>query len=371
MDYELSLIVPAFNEEQNIIPFCQMVEQDLAPRMEGRLEVILVDDGSADATFSEMQKAVEYCKEFCDVSAIRFSRNFGKESAMLAGLKQSQGSFCGFIDVDLQQPASDMANMLDMLKASPNADCVAAVAVSRTKGGLSSKLSESFYTILSKSSNMDVVENASDFRVFRRNVADALISMPEYYRFSKGLFAWVGFETIPYDYTPQSRHAGETNWPLRSLCSYAINGLLSFTTAPLRLATYVGIITSILAGAYLILQVFQRIHFGVDVPGYATIVVLILFFGGLQMIMLGIVGEYLGRLYIESKRRPVYLVKQILSSSTANKAEAPQCDSDGTGSCESNDPNQETGPSPEGMAQLVRAHESLQADPGFDATRNG
>lgn len=311
MDYELSLIAPAYNEEQNIIPFCQMIERDLAPRVDGSMEIIFIDDGSSDGTFERMRETIAFCEPFCDVSVIRFSRNFGKESAMFAGLQQAQGRYCGFIDVDLQQPATDMANMLNMLKSSPNADCVAAVASGRTKGGIASKLSESFYRVLGKSSGMDVIANASDFRVFSRTVAEALTSMPEYHRFSKGLFAWVGFSTIPYEYTPQNRHAGETTWSLRALCAYAINGLLSFTTAPLRIATFAGLIISLLAGIYLVVQIFQRLYFGVDVPGYATLVVLILFFGGLQMVMLGILGEYLGRLYIESKHRPIYLVKQI------------------------------------------------------------
>ena len=324
MEYELSLIAPAFNEAQNIEPFCRMVLKDLVPRVGGPLEIIFIDDGSSDGTYERMQEAIGICEPVCDVAAVRFSRNFGKESAMFAGLEQAQGRYCGFIDVDLQQPAIDMANMLDMLKASPHADCVAAVASRRTKGGLSSKLSEGFYRILGRSSGMDVIANASDFRVFTRTVAEALISMPEYHRFSKGLFAWVGFTTIPYEYTPQNRHAGETTWSLRDLCAYAIDGLLSFTTAPLRLATIIGLLASLLAAIYLVVQIFQRLYFGVDVPGYATLVVLILFFGGLQMVLLGILGEYLGRLYIESKRRPIYLVKQIQRSRMQGADDAPR-----------------------------------------------
>lgn len=324
MEYELSLIAPAFNEAQNIMPFCRMVLADLAPRVGGPMEIIFIDDGSSDGTFERMQEAIGIFEPLCDAAAVRFSRNFGKESAMFAGLQQARGRYCGFIDVDLQQPASDMANMLDILKASPNTDCVAAVASKRTKGGLSSRLSEGFYRILGKSSGMEVIANASDFRVFTRTVAEALISMPEYHRFSKGLFAWVGFTTIPYEYTPKNRHAGETTWSLRDLCAYAIDGLLSFTTAPLRIATIIGLFASLLAAIYLVVQIFQRLYFGVDVPGYATLVVLILFFGGLQMVLLGILGEYLGRLYIESKHRPIYLVKQIERTRTQNAGDTPR-----------------------------------------------
>lgn len=324
MEYELSLIAPAFNEAQNIMPFCRMALADLAPRVGGPMEIIFIDDGSSDGTFERMQEAIGICEPLCDAAAVRFSRNFGKESAMFAGLQQARGRYCGFIDVDLQQPASDMANMLDILKASPNTDCVAAVASKRTKGGLSSRLSEGFYRILGKSSGMEVIANASDFRVFTRTVAEALISMPEYHRFSKGLFAWVGFTTIPYEYTPKNRHAGETTWSLRDLCAYAIDGLLSFTTAPLRIATIIGLFASLLAAIYLVVQIFQRLYFGVDVPGYATLVVLILFFGGLQMVLLGILGEYLGRLYIESKHRPIYLVKQIERTRTQNAGDTPR-----------------------------------------------
>lgn len=322
MNYELSLIAPALNEEQNIIPFCQMVQRDLVSRITGRLQVVFIDDGSTDGTFKAMKQAMHDFATSFDITAVRFSRNFGKEAAMLAGLQRGSGSYLAFIDVDLQQPASDVANMLDILKASPDADCVAAYAKSRKQGAATSWLSSKFYGVLGKSSHMDVLEDASDFRVFNRNVADALISMPEYHRFSKGLFAWVGFITIPYEYEPQNRHAGETNWNIKSLAAYALNGLLSFTTAPLRVATYAGLATSLLAGLYLVAQIIQRLTFGADVPGYATIVVLILFFGGLQMVMLGILGEYLGRLYIESKRRPIFLIKEIASTQDASSSDA-------------------------------------------------
>ena len=314
MDFELSLIAPALNEECNIAAFCDMLRCDLAPRVEGAIELIFIDDGSTDESFERMREATENCQDFCTVKAIRFSRNFGKEAAIYAGLQQAQGNFVGIIDVDLQQTANDLANMLELLKASPHADCVAAVAKSRKKSRSTAWLSKRFYHVLGKSSHMDIIDNASDFRVFRASIAQALLDMPEYYRFSKGLFAWVGFSTIAYEYTPAERHAGETNWTFGKLAAYALDGILSFTTTPLRLATYAGTITSVLAAVYAIVLVIRRLIYGIDVPGYASIAVLVLFFGGFQLLILGIIGEYLGRLYIENKQRPQYIVREIVTT---------------------------------------------------------
>lgn len=318
---KLSMIVPAYNEEGNVRPF---YEETVRVFSEARFtyEMIFVDDGSKDNTYVELQKLVADAREkqshFSEITpvvkVVSFSRNFGKEAALLAGLKHAEGELVSFIDADLQQEPATLLEMVRQLEADPDLDCVAACQTNRAKG-LTSPLSRKFYKILASSSNMDVIQDASDFRVFRRCVADALISMGDYQRFSKGLFSWVGFKTKAFPYTPSARHSGSSTWSFWGLLRYAFNGLLSFSTAPLRAITTGGIVVSAAAFIYLIVVIVQRLAFGIDVPGYATIVALILFLGGMQLLALGAIGEYLSRMYIEGKDRPIYIERRFLDSS--------------------------------------------------------
>ena len=310
---DLTLVVPAFNEQENVIPFYEETvrvfsEEDI------RYQIVFVDDGSSDNTLDQMKTVAALPDKPCRVSIVPFSRNFGKEAALYAGMEHAAGQVISFIDADLQQQPATLLLMYKELLGHPEYDCVAAYQENRRDKGLRSWLSGQFYKALEGSSHMEVIADASDFRVFKHEVAQALLNMPEYHRFSKGLFAWVGFKTLPYPYTPDERNAGETSWSLKKLFKYALGGLISFTTLPLKAAIWIGGITSGIALLYLIVVVFQRLLFGVDVPGYATIVVLILLFGGLQLLFLGILGIYLGRDYEQGKHRPIYISRNIIDS---------------------------------------------------------
>ena len=309
----LSVIVPAYNEQDNIAPLFDALTQTFSV-IEEPYEVIFVDDGSSDSTFAQMSAITQRKDLPCYVQAVSFSRNFGKEAALYAGFERAHGDVQSFIDADLQQRPEVLLEMYNLLLANDDYDCVAAYQDQRTQGALRNWLSSKFYHLLSKSSDGNVLVDASDFRVFRRAVANALLSMEERFRFSKGLFSWIGFKTMPFPYTPEQRNAGTTSWSFMKLVRYAIDGLVSFNTAPLKFATYLGSVTAFVALVYLLVVVIKRLALGVDVPGYATIVALILFIGGVQLIVLGIIGTYLARTYIEGKRRPVYLARRELSA---------------------------------------------------------
>ena len=218
------------------------------------------------------------------------------------------------IDTDMQQPPAIARQMVDILFEDDDLDCVAAYQEHRKRGALRNWCSSTFYRLLGASSGMDVLADASDFRVFRKNVRDALLNMTEYYRFSKGLFSWIGFKTKPFAYVPEDRLSGETTWSFWKLAKYAVNGLMSFSTFPLRIATWLGTGASALAIIYMAVVVFQRLMFGVDVPGYATIVSLVLLLGGLQLLVLGVMGEYLARVYTQGKNRPIYIERSCRSN---------------------------------------------------------
>ena len=306
---DLSLIIPAYNEERNIPAFFAAA-RDALTQLDRQCELIFVDDGSSDGTLAAMRGVADQATSQLAVQVVSFSRNFGKEAAMFAGLKRAEGDLVGIIDSDLQQRPETVVEMVRVLDEHSEYDCVAACQNDRRSGALLNGFSRIYYKLLGAISEMDVIPNASDFRVFRRNVADALLSVDEYYRFSKGLFSWIGFNTYALEYTAEERREGTSRWSFRKLFKYGVNGLLSFTTLPLRLATYLGLFASAAAGIYLIVVLVQRLAWGVDVPGYATIVALILLIGGIQLLVLGIIGEYLARTYIQGKRRPIYIERE-------------------------------------------------------------
>lgn len=217
------------------------------------------------------------------------------------------------MDGDLQQPLETVLEMVDILKNEPEYDSVAAYQQTRHESKLQSGLKSAFYGIINRFSDVDFVENASDFRTMRRCVVEALLQMSEYHRFSKGLFSWVGFQTKYIPYTARERASGETKWSLRKLFGYAWDGILSFSTVPIKMAIYLGTICVACSLLYFLFILVQKLFFYIDVPGYATIVCLILLIGGLQVFFLGIIGEYIGRIYIQTKKRPNYVVKTHLT----------------------------------------------------------
>lgn len=274
-------------------------------------EMIFINDGSRDGTWRELKELYRREKG-SGLVMVNFSRNFGKEAAMLAGLRRARGEFVTVIDADLQQDPRLVLAMLEILEQKDEYDCVAAYQVLRKEGRTLNFFKKSFYSLINKMSDTEFYMGASDFRTFRRVMLDAVLNMPEYFRFSKGIFSWVGFETFYLPYEARERNAGTSNWSFWGLFKYAVEGFFSFTTFPLRLATYAGAFTSALAILYLVIVVIQKLVFSINIPGYPTIIVLILFLGGMQLLILGIIGEYLGKVFIQGKNRPVYIEKNVL-----------------------------------------------------------
>lgn len=306
---KLSLVVPCFNEEESLPLFHEAVLQ----AFNGcgyEYEIIYVDDGSRDQTLSLLH---QYHKtQAYPVKVVSFSRNFGKEAALYAGIKHADGDYISLIDADLQQHPSIVRNMVQILDEKEAVDIVAAYQDRRGEGKLLSFFKKSFYSLINKLSDVTLKADASDFRTFRRKVADSIVSLEEYHRFSKGIFAWVGFQTEYIPYTAAKRIAGRTKWHFGKLFNYAVDGIIGYSTKPLRIATFLGGVTAFAALIYLIMVILEKLITGIDIPGYATIIVLILFLGSMQLFCIGIIGEYVGRTFEQSKHRPVYIEKEYL-----------------------------------------------------------
>lgn len=307
---KLSLVVPCYNEAENVAAFQSATIQ----AFEGcgyDFEIVYVDDGSKDATLHELRKLFK--EQLCPVKVVSFSRNFGKEAGIYAGIRQASGDYICLIDADLQQRPEIARDMVRILDEDPQYDMVAAYQDRRGESKILSFFKKSFYSIINRLSNVNLKSDASDFRTFRRAVAESILSMGEYHRFSKGIFAWVGYNTCFIPYVACERAAGTTKWNFRKLCNYAIDGIIGFSTKPLRIATFLGGTSAVAAFIYLIVVILQKLISGIAIPGYATIIVLILFLGGMQLFCIGIIGEYVGRTFEQSKDRPVYIAKEILS----------------------------------------------------------
>lgn len=306
---KLSLIVPCYNEAENVFAFQDAVITAFDD-CGYDYEIVFINDGSRDATLHNLKKI--YAAQKCPVQVISFSRNFGKEPGLYAGLEHARGEYICLIDADLQQRPEIAREMVRILDEQPQYDVVAAYQDRRGEGKVLSFFKKSFYALINKLSKVTLQPDASDFRTFRRSVRDSLLSMTEYHRFSKGLFAWVGYETCFIPYTACERAAGTTKWSFWKLVEYAIEGIIGFSTAPLRLATVFGTISGISAILYLIWVIIEKLVWGIAVPGYATIIVLLLFFSSVQLFCIGIIGEYVGRIFEQGKERPIYIAKEIL-----------------------------------------------------------
>ena len=306
---KLSLIVPCFNEAENIHVFCDTVISSFS-ECGYDFEILFIDDGSTDATLHQMRKV--FHEQRCPIKVVSFSRNFGKEAGIFAGMKHSRGEYIAIIDADLQQHPEIVKKMVAILDAHPEYDVVAAYQDRRGESKVLSFFKKSFYKLINQLSNIQLKADASDFRTFRRSVAESIISLGEYHRFSKGIFAWVGYQTCFIPYTAGERAAGTTKWNFRKLLNYAIDGIIGYSTTPLRIATILGTLTAISALIYLIIVILQKLITGIDIPGYATIIVLILFLGSMQLFCIGIIGEYVGRTFEQSKNRPIFIEKEIL-----------------------------------------------------------
>ncbi len=302
----ISLIVPCYNEEE-ALPFLYNALCDVRKEVTShKFEFIFVNDGSRDKT-SDVIKG--FAKEDSDVKYIIFSRNFGKEAAMYAGLKKSKGDLVAIMDADMQDPPSLIPSMIKSIE-NGEADIVASRRVSREgEPKIRSFFARLFYKIINRMVEVEIADGARDFRLMTRQVTDAILELEERQRFSKGIFAWVGFRTKWIEFVNTERVAGETKWNFFSLFKYAIDGIVSFTTAPLRFATYFGFCTAAAGFIYLVYYFIRAIILRIynDVPGYPSLLCFILFIGGLILMALGILGEYIGRTFIEVKNRPLYI----------------------------------------------------------------
>ncbi len=314
---KLSLVVPCYNEAENVLPFQEAVIhafQDCGYDY----EIVFVDDGSKDATLHNLRKL--YARQTCCVKVISLSRNFGKEAALYAGLEQASGEYITLIDADLQQRPEIARQMVQILENEPEMDVVAAYQDRRGESKVLSFFKKGFYSIINKLSKVTLQSDASDFRTFRRSVRSSILKLEEYHRFSKGIFAWVGYKTKFIPYTASPRLHGSSKWSFWKLFNYAVEGIVGFSTAPLRFSIYVGTATAITAVLYLIWVFFEKLFWGIDIPGYATIIVLILLLGSIQLFSIGIIGEYVGRTFEQSKNRPIYIAKESLGCDTEQEA---------------------------------------------------
>ena len=308
---KLSLVVPCYNEAENVFAFRDAV----IAAFDGcgyDYELVFIDDGSKDATLHNLRKICDEKK--CPVTVVSFARNFGKESGIYAGLQHAKGDYVSVIDADLQQRPEIVRDMVQILETQPEYDMVAAYQDRRGEGKVLSFFKKSFYSVINRMSDVQLQRDASDFRTFRRSVAESILKLREYHRFSKGIFAWVGFNTCYIPYTACERHAGTTKWSFTKLMNYAIEGIIGFSTKPLRLATYLGSLTAVAALIYLVIVVLQKLIVGIAIPGYATTIVLILLLGGMQLFCIGIIGEYIGKIFEQSKDRPIYLAKEVITN---------------------------------------------------------
>ena len=307
---KLSLVVPCYNEAGNVAAFQAAVIE--AFRDCGYdYEIVFVNDGSRDATLHNLKKLHQ--AQECPVKVVSFSRNFGKESGIYAGMEHASGEYICLIDADLQQQPGIVRDMVRLLDEKPEVDVVAAYQDRRGEGPVLSFFKKCFYGLINHLSDVSLHADASDFRTFRRSVRDSLLELGEYHRFSKGLFAWVGYETEYIPYVACKRHSGKSKWSFRKLLNYAIEGIVGFSTKPLRYSIYLGILTALAAVLYMVLVIVEKLAWGIDIPGYATVIVLILLLGSIQLFCIGIIGEYVGRTFEQSKDRPVYVAKEILT----------------------------------------------------------
>lgn len=304
----LSVIVPCYNEEENIMPFYEeLIKNDSFFREKGvDMEILYIDDGSRDKTAEAVKKLREKDER---VHLLSFSRNFGKEAAIYAGLEHSEGDWLVLMDVDLQDPPSLLPEMFSWLEQ--GYDSVATRRVSR-KGEppIRSLFARLFYKLMKKISKTEIMDGARDYRLMTRQMADAVLSMQEYNRFTKGIFGWVGFRTKWMEYENVERVRGETKWSFWKLFLYSLDGITAFSTVPLMIAAVAGVLFCLLAFVMIIFIIVRKLIFGDPVSGWPSLVCIMLFLSGVQFFCTGILGQYLAKTYMEVKRRPIYLIRE-------------------------------------------------------------
>lgn len=297
MSVKLSLVVPCYNEEENVENFFRHVTEGLKNYTDS-YEIVFVNDGSRDKTEKKLKKLYEENRDR-KITVVSFSRNFGKEAAMYAGLSHAKGEYVTIIDADLQQDVKYVVEMAGILDKDEDTHMVAAFQEKRKEGKFITLCKEEFYKLINKITDVPFVENASDFRIMRRPVVETILSLSEYHRFSKGIFSWVGYNTVSIPYEVKEREAGETKWNFRKLLKYAFEGIMAYTDMPLKLPFYLAAFSFVLG----VIMLFA----------YSVVSGLVLFVGAATLFSLGVVGTYIGKIHTQVKNRPIYIAKEILS----------------------------------------------------------
>lgn len=304
----LSIIVPCYNEEESIPLFFDEVEK-VHPQIHDTIEYIFINDGSKDNTLNALRKLHQ--KHPDKVRYLSFSRNFGKEAGLYAGLQAAKGDLVTVMDVDLQDPPELLPKMIQMLEENKELDCIGTRRGDREgEPAIRSFFARMFYRLVNKIGDTEMVDGARDFRLMTRQMVDAILELSEYNRFSKGIFSWVGFNTEYLSYENRERIAGTTSWSFWSLLSYSIDGIVNFSEAPLNIASYVGAFSCIGSVITMLIIFFRTIIKGDPTSGWPSMVCIILFVAGLQLLCLGIIGKYIGKIFLETKKRPIYIVKE-------------------------------------------------------------
>lgn len=310
---DISIVVPCYNEEASLPLFLNELAQVVRSMRAAKpleFEVVLVDDGSSDSTLAIMKEQANVCcNDYC-IKWVSFSRNFGKEAALYAGLEHATGNLVATMDADMQDPPSLLPEMYRII-TTEDVDNVATRRTTREgEPPIRSLFARMFYKLINKISKADIVDGARDFRLMKRPMVDAILSMREYNRFSKGIYGWVGFKTRWLPYVNVNRVAGETKWSFFSLLLYSIDGIVAFSTVPLSIASVVGTLLCIVAFFALIFIIVRALLFGDPVDGWPSLASIIIFIGGIQLLCLGIMGQYLAKTYLETKHRPLYIVRE-------------------------------------------------------------
>lgn len=303
----LSIVVPCYNEEEMIPIFLTEIKKQAAKMEYADFEYIFINDGSKDNTLERIKEAAKDNKE---VRYLSFSRNFGKEAGLYAGLEYSRGDYVAVMDVDLQDPPEMLEKMYRLI-TEENYDCIGTRRSTRDgEPPIRSFFAKHFYKVINRISDTEIIDGARDYRLMSRQMVNAIVEMSEYNRFSKGIFSWVGFQTKYLEYENKERVAGETSWSFWSLLKYSIDGIVSFSDAPLLIASYIGFTSFFLAIIIALFFAIRTLIFGNPTSGWTSLMVMILGMGGLQLLCLGIVGKYLGQTFLETKKRPLYILKE-------------------------------------------------------------
>lgn len=303
----ISIVIPCYNEEKSIPLFFQEIET-VRRKMPIEFEYIFINDGSTDGTLEVLRKLYQENGKL--IHFLSFSKNFGKEAALYAGLQHSIGGYVTVMDVDLQDPPELLLEMYEKIQL-PDIDCVGTRRITRTgEPIIRSFFAKIFYKLINKIGQTEMVDGARDFRLMTRQMVDSILELREYNRFSKGIFTWVGYNTIYLDYENRERVAGETSWSFFQLLSYSIDGIINFSDTLLNFASYIGAISCVGSVIATIFIIVRTMLFNNPTSGWPSLVCIILFIGGLQLLCLGIIGKYIGKIFLETKKRPSYIIKE-------------------------------------------------------------